>query len=592
MNADAEMREIMKNRLRWTAAVVLCSICLSGAASWVPGASVEAEETTNLSRGIEMPDAALPQQTEIPMPPATVLPPQTIPTPSATVLPPQIMPTAMPSMTQMPSEKPSKALTLKNKGAKYFSGGQKGIGVGRVKKQKIYHINTYVTDAVKLIPSHKATFRLTGAANKKELKSGRIKVSSDGTVRCRNGKKGKYHYAIVGMTSKETGECKYVYLSFAPEIYGKSSQKQLIYQGKTAKLGVSYPCRQVAFSSSNEKVAKVSKKGVVTARKKGKAVIRAKVKKSEKNEIAFKISVKEEPWIVDDKDSVYSYEDMTGDLRSLAGKYSSHASLQNLGNSEDGRSIWCLRIGNPSAGQKLLLNAGIHAREWLNPQMVMRKSEEILRQYPDYQKSLRSTCLYVVPMINPDGIAIAQSGFGAIRSPKLRKICQKTKASHRTWKANARGVNLNFNFPGGFNKKGKPKKPDGINYPGKKAASEKETKIMMSLINRYSGWRGSLNYHSTGSILYWNYNVEDMPSLYGRQKALAEKVNSFNHYRLMPKSISTDPNGGFGDWLIYNKHIPNVTVETGTVMCPLPFSQFKRIMKQNTELLTWFARDY
>ena len=94
----------------------------------------------------------------------------------------------------------------------------------------------------------------------------------------------------------------------------------------------------------------------------------------------------------------------------------------------------------------------------------------------------------------------------------------------------------------------------------KKAASEKETRVMMNFVNRNSGWKASLNYHSTGSILYWNYNVESEASLYERQKNLATKVNGFTHYRLMPKSISTDPNGGIGEWLIYNKKIPNVTV--------------------------------
>ena len=74
--------------------------------------------------------------------------------------------------------------------------------------------------------------------------------------------------------------------------------------------------------------------------------------------------------------------------------------------------------------------------------------------------------------------------------------------------------------------------------------------------------------------------MEGTPALYSRQKALAEKVNQFTGYRLMPKSISTDPNGGFGDWLIYNKKIPNVTVETGSVMCPLPHSQLGKQIKK------------
>lgn len=483
-------------------------------------------------------------------------------------------------------------LALKNKGAKFYAGGQKGIRYGKIKKGKIYHINCFVSDEVKLITNQTSIYKVTGGISKKDISSGKIKVSSDGTVRCKDRAKNKKQYGIVKITSKSSGESIYVYIYFAPRLYSKSSQKQVVYQGKTTRLSYNYTLKNIRLVSSNPKVAGVSKKGVVTARKKGIAVITAKVKKSEKNICRTRIVVKEEPWLVNDKDTVYSYEDMTSDLKSLTWKYRGRASLKSLGTSEDGRNIWCLRIGNPSAGKKILIDAGIHAREWLNPLMIMRKSEEILRQYVDYKATLSKVCVYIVPMINPDGVAISQYGFGAIRSKKLRKICEKTKSSYRTWKGNARGVNLNFNFPGGWNRKHKSKKPDGISYPGKKAASEKETKVMISFVNSLQNVKGALNYHSTGSILYWNYNVESTPELYVRQRAFAAKVNSFTRYRLMPKSISTDPNGGFGDWLIYNKKIPNVTVETGHVMCPLPHSQLKRITNENSELLTWFVNEY
>lgn len=509
---------------------------------------------------------------------------QVVPTvsPQATISP---QPTAAPQETMAP-------LTLKNKEAKYYAGGQKGIGYGKIKKTKIYHISAYASDSVRLLPSVKSTFKITGGIRKKDISGGKVKVSAGGIVTCHDGEKDKRQCAIVCVTAKETEENIYVYVSFAPRIYAKVPPKQVVYQGKTAKLSYNYSYKKLQFTSSNKKAARISKKGVVTARKKGTAVITAKVKESQKNISKVKIVVKEEPWLVNDKDTVYSYEDMTRDLKEIAWKYRGKASLRSLGTSEDGRNIWCLRIGNASAGKKVVIDAGIHAREWLNPLMIMRKSEEILRQYPDYKTALNRVCVYVVPMINPDGITISQYGFDAIRSPKLRKICKKTKASARTWKANARGVNLNFNFPGGWNQKNKSKKPDGITYPGKKAASEKETRVMMSFINSLSGIRGALNYHSTGSILYWNYNVEGTPALYSRQKELAEKVNSFTHYRLMPKSISTDPNGGFGDWLIYNKKIPNVTVETGSVMCPLPHSQLKKVTRENSDLLSWFVGEY
>lgn len=505
----------------------------------------------------------------------------------------QIPATLPPMQTDHPEGgKREVSLAIKNKGVRLFSGGQKGIRYGKVKKGKLYHINTYVSDPVSLLPTKPSTFKITGGSSKKDISSGKIKVSANGTVTCTDKARDKKQYAIVQVTAKDSGESIYVYVYFAPRLYTRSQSSQVVYQGKNTVIKYNYPYKNIRFVSSNPKVAKVNKNGVVTARKKGTAVILAQIKKSSRNIVKTKIIVKEEPWIVNERDALYSYEDMTRDLKNIAWKYRGKASLKNLGSSEDGRTIWCLRVGNPSAGRKIVIDAGIHAREWMNPLMVVHKCEEILRQYTDYKATLKNACLYVVPMINPDGVTISQYGFGAIRSEKLRKICQKTKASARTWKGNARGVNLNFNFPGGWNPENKSKKPDGNSYPGEKAASEKETKVMMSFINSLSGIKGALNYHSTGSILYWNYNVEGTPALYERQRQLAAKVNSFTGYRLMPKSISTNPNGGFGDWLIYNKKIPNVTVETGSVMCPLPHSQLKKITRENTELLTWFVGEY
>lgn len=499
---------------------------------------------------------------------------------------------AVPGHSATPGPSPKVPFVLKNRGAKLFKGGQKGISFGKVRDKKIYHINTFTSDSVKLNPSRKATFRVTGGSSKKEVRAGKVRVAADGTVTCREKGKGKKQYAIICVTAKDTGESIYVYLYFAPRLFQKGSQKMVIYQGKTSKLSFNYAGRRLQFTSSRPKVAKADKKGLVSVGRKGTAIITAKVRGSLKNQLKIRITVREEPWVVNDKDSVYSYEDMTSDLRGLAGKYKGRVSLTSIGTSEDGRNIWCLRIGRASASRKLVINAGIHAREWLNPLMLMRKSEEILRQYEDYRSALSGKCVYVIPMINPDGVTISQSGFGAIRSEKLRKLCQKTKSSYRTWKGNARAVNLNFNFPGGWNEKGKSQKPDGVTYPGEKPASEKETKAMMRFINGLSGLRGVINYHSTGSILYWNYNVESDGGLYGRQSALAGKIHSFTGYRLMPKSISTDPNGGMGDWIIYNKRIPNVTVETGTVMCPLPHSQLKRITRENGKMLEWFVKSY
>ena len=67
-----------------------------------------------------------------------------------------------------------------------------------------------------------------------------------------------------------------------------NTKKRTISVGEKYKLKVSGTSKKVKWSSSNKKVAKVSKKGVVTGKKTGKATITAKVGKKK---LKCKISV-------------------------------------------------------------------------------------------------------------------------------------------------------------------------------------------------------------------------------------------------------------------------------------------------------------
>lgn len=98
---------------------------------------------------------------------------------------------------------------------------------------------------------------------------------------------------------------------------------------------------------------------------------------------------------------------MTRDLRKIARKYPGKTGLSSIGRTYDNREIWCLRVGNPSAAKKLVIDAAIHAREWKNTQVIMRQTEEILREYGEHRARFRSTCLYILPMDNPDGVTIS-----------------------------------------------------------------------------------------------------------------------------------------------------------------------------------------
>ncbi len=164
----------------------------------------------------------------------------------------------------------------------------------------------------------------------------------------------------------------------------------------------------------------------------------------------------------------YSYEQMEADIQSLEKRYgTAHMQVNTIGNSADGRKIYDIVIGNPNAGKHILIQGAIHAREYMNPLLMMKQIEDGLAFYDTgyyngrkLSDLLNQVAVHFVPMANPDGVALSQFGLDAIHSAQLKETIQNAYASDmaagRTtlefarylerWKANARGVDLNHNF--------------------------------------------------------------------------------------------------------------------------------------------------
>ena len=297
--------------------------------------------------------------------------------------------------------------------------------------------------------------------------------------------------------------------------------------------------------------------------------------------------------IVSSRDAKYDYADMQADLSELNRYFGEYMKVSSLGTSYDSRSIYCISMGKTSAKKQVVISAGIHAREWRNCHFLMEKLEYFLKNYDEkiykgktMRELLKDTCLYLLPMVNPDGTAIAQYGPGVIRKTDLRDKLKKMPGikNFSRWKANARGVDLNRNFNTGWGSlKNKAKKPCSELYPGDKPASELETQCLSNFMNRLSNPKVMVSYHSTGNIIYFDYGVTG--NLKSRINKVAGNVQKLTGYRLIHGSSGTVANGGFGDWCAYVRKIPTVTIETGSVMCPLPFSQMAGIRKRNRYII-------
>lgn len=291
--------------------------------------------------------------------------------------------------------------------------------------------------------------------------------------------------------------------------------------------------------------------------------------------------------IVSRVDSKYAYGDMKADLGSLQHRYGDVMQVSSLTTTVDGNNVYCVRLGNPSASKKIIIQGAMHAREWLNSQLLMMMLEDTCAKYyggeydrVSYQKLLKHTCFYIIPMLNPDGVSISQFGLSGINhdtiKKSVKKIARGKKEVYRRWKANARGVDLNRNFSTGFARDTKEKK-SSEGYAGKKAMSEKETQALYNLIVRVKP-KAVINYHEAGELLY-----------YGSSTKLVNMIHDVTGYSMY--CTGNEENGNLGDWLCA-KRIDWCTPETCQGEAPVSHSQLGRQWKKNKKMIVALAKFY
>ena len=110
-------------------------------------------------------------------------------------------------------------------------------------------------------------------------------------------------------------------------------------------------------------------------------------------------------YIVSRSDKKYSYTDMKKDIEELTAKYPDRLTSQVLGESADGRNIYALCLGNPEAEKQIFVTAGMHAREYINCQVVMMMVERYCRNYggkykgKTYRQLFDEVAVYIIPMV-------------------------------------------------------------------------------------------------------------------------------------------------------------------------------------------------
>ena len=287
--------------------------------------------------------------------------------------------------------------------------------------------------------------------------------------------------------------------------------------------------------------------------------------------------------------NAYTYEQMIEDMETLRAQYPDVVSVSSIGTTELGRDIPVIRIGDLNARYHVLLQGAIHGREHLTAWLLMAMADYWLDHgilgYGD-------VCYHIIPMTNPDGVIISQTG---ILNDDQREIYLSDKENGYTtrsegsyaelWKANGEGIDINRNFPAGWELIDDRNAPSSQKYQGAKPFSAAEAVALRDYTLKYA-FDATVSYHATGSLIYYSYgNQEPVNS---ESKSLAKAVREISGYDLA--SSNGVDGAGYKDWVIEELGIPSLTVEIGCEEAALAEREIYSIFVRNYRVLPAVAR--
>jgi hypothetical protein len=190
--------------------------------------------------------------------------------------------------------------------------------------------------------------------------------------------------------------------------------------------------------------------------------------------------------------------------------------LKQIGQTHHGRPIWALRITDPGVPARekpaVFLNGAHHGHELLSVEYAMDAIDQLLQGWkakaPDARVWIQGLQIWVVPVVNPDGLWLTMnlhhgSGGEKLGGRKNGRDIPRTTCddAHRR-----NGVDLNRNYPYAFDSQGHSQDPPRWNYRGPSGGSEPETKAIMGLAER-ERFVAAITFHTKGSMVITPYTV-------------------------------------------------------------------------------------
>ena len=270
----------------------------------------------------------------------------------------------------------------------------------------------------------------------------------------------------------------------------------------------------------------------------------------------------------------HTYQELTDELHLLQMNHSDIMSLTSIGKTYEGRDIWMIKLSDNVTEDEeepgVLFMGAHHGNEKPSFEVCWFFINYMVEQYensslPEVHTAVDTTQIYVIPMVNPDGV-----------EADTRKNCAPNHGPFglRTT-ITSYGVNLNRNYDDPwFLSYLLPIRyslpfilPDSsFNYRGPYPFSENETQAVKTFVETHD-ISISISYHSYGEfIIYpWMHTTKKTPDdpLF---QSVGENISLINQYDLHVKTDRLIPlyGGTLGsseNWLYRAKRIIAFTVE-------------------------------
>lgn len=307
----------------------------------------------------------------------------------------------------------------------------------------------------------------------------------------------------------------------------------------------------------------------------------------------------------------YTYAEAMAILDDMRVKFPQLVSGKDtLGYTHEGRPLVAVRISdNPDVVEtgedEWLMTALHHSNEVMGMSVLYYYVWYLLEHYEDdavIKKLLNHSALYIIPVVNPDGLAYNEStnpaGGGTWRKNRKPRVIGAT--THYGVDLNRNyGYNWAYSHAGQLGQAGSNFAGNSY-YRGTAAWSEQETSLLRDFCQsrnftaafNYHAWDDSFNYP-------WNYDIDEMTEDKNMFFALADYLTEDNLFEkgTFNQTLGYTANGTSDDWMYgeqgsKNKIFP-FTIEVGKSFWPSPdliLTYGDSLLQANLKMLRMAAR--